>query len=128
MSFRLRVSAALALAVVPVAAQAAEPDADQAAADSLAAIIDRHLAADWQARGIKPAAPADDGEFCRRVYLDLIGRAPKASEARAFLDDPDPAKRVKLVERLLATPSHANYFAATTRTAWLPQASSNIQL
>src|SRR3712207_7447632 len=63
------------------------------------ALIDRHLAKDWEARGIVPAEIADDGEFVRRVYLDVIGRAPKAAETRAFLDDNDPAKRVKLVDR-----------------------------
>ncbi|MBY0512891.1 MAG: DUF1549 domain-containing protein, partial [Gemmataceae bacterium] len=114
MSIRLRVSAALVLAALPAAARAADPDPKQAAADRIAARIDRHLAADWAARGIKPAAPADDAEFLRRVHLDLIGRAPKAAEVIAFLDDRDPAKRAKLVEKLLATPSHANYFAAAT--------------
>ena len=56
-------------------------------ADKLAALIDQLLAADWEARGVKPAAPADDAEFCRRVYLDVIGRAPKVAETREFLDD-----------------------------------------
>jgi hypothetical protein len=126
MSVRLRVSAALMLAVLPVAARAADPESDQAA-DRIAAVIDRHLAADWDARGIKPAAVADDAEFCRRAYLDVYGRAPKASEAVAFLDDRDPAKRVKLVEKLLGLPSHAGHFAATTRAAWLPQTATNIQ-
>lgn len=128
MSIRLRVSAVLALAVVPVAARATDPDPNQLAANRLAALIDRHLEADWAARGIIPAAAADDAEFCRRVHLDLIGRAPKAPEALAFLDDRDPDKRAKLVEKLLAVPSHFNSFAATTRQAWLPQTASNIQL
>jgi len=95
--------------------------------DAVAAIIDRHLAADWQARGIKPAAVADDGEYCRRVYLDVIGRAPKVSELREFLDDNDSQKRIKLVDKLLTLPSHAAHFAAVTRQAWLPQSVTNQQ-
>src|SRR4051794_30552790 len=71
MFVRLRVSAVLVLSCLPGLGRAAESDAEQAAANRLAAIIDRHLAADWEARGIKPAAPADDAEFLRRVSLDL---------------------------------------------------------
>lgn len=96
-------------------------------AAAIAALIDRHLEADWQAGGIKSAARADDAEFARRVYLDLIGRAPKAAEARAFLADADAHKREKLVDRLLGMPSHAAHFAAITRAAWLPQTATNQQ-
>ncbi|MDB5306236.1 MAG: hypothetical protein JWO38_438 [Gemmataceae bacterium] len=123
MSARLWLGAALALVVAPGAGRAADPDP----ADTLAAVIDQQLAADWAARGITPAAPADDAEFVRRVYLDVIGRAPKVAEVRAFLEDADPKKRAKLVERLLTLPSHAAHFAAVTRAAWLPQTVTNQQ-
>lgn len=124
MILRLRVSALLAAVLVPAVAattRAANPDP----ADQLAATIDRYLSADWKARGIKPAALADDAEFCRRVYLDIVGRTPKASEVRAFLDDTSAGKRAKLVDKLLTMPAHANYFAAVTRAAWLPQTTTN---
>src|SRR5262245_16141754 len=99
MFVRLRVAAVLAALATPAAVQAADPavappptlKADPA--DLIAALIDRHLAADWAARGIKPASPAEDAEFVRRLYLDLIGRAPKASESRDFIDDTSPDKR-----------------------------------
>jgi hypothetical protein len=123
MSVRLRVCALLGVLLVPAAGRAAEPDP----ADALAVLIDKHLAADWAARGIRPAAPADDAEFARRVYLDLIGRTPKVSELREFLADADPHKRAALVEKLLGMPSHAAHFAATTRAAWLPQTVTNPQ-
>ena len=35
----------------------------------------------------QPARPADDAEYLRRVYLDLVGKIPTAAEARDFLDD-----------------------------------------
>lgn len=58
-----------------------------------------------------PAPAATDGEFLRRLSLDLTGRIPTAQEARAFLDDPSPYKRMHLVDRLLASPEHARHLA-----------------
>ncbi|WP_439631284.1 DUF1553 domain-containing protein [Gemmata sp.] len=130
MSPRLRLVLAVAALAAPPAVSAAEvapaPRADPA--NAIAAIIDRHLLADWEARGIRPAARTDDAEFVRRAYLDLIGRAPRAPETRDFLDDTDPNKRAALVDRLLTLPAHAGHFAAVTRAAWLPQTTSNFQL
>jgi hypothetical protein len=54
--------------------------------------------------GGKLAAPATDSELCRRIWLDLIGRIPTAADARAYIDDPSPYKRVKLVDRLMQMP------------------------
>ena len=127
----LRIAASLAVLLIPTTlyaidtAPAPTPKIDPA--DTIASLIDRHLAADWAARGIHPASVADDGEFVRRVYLDLIGRAPKAAETRDFLDDPNPDKRRLLVERLLTMPGYAGHMASVTRAAWLPQTLTNVQ-
>lgn len=91
----------------------------------LAQRIDRHIEAGWQAAGVKPADLAEDAEFLRRVYLDIAGRIPTVSEARQFLDDGDPAKRQKLVEKLLASPGYVNHFSNVFRTAWLPELETN---
>lgn len=56
---------------------------------------------------------ANDAEFLRRVSLDLNGMPPSADEARAFINDPDPAKREKLVDRLLASPLYARHVSTT---------------
>jgi Protein of unknown function (DUF1549)/Protein of unknown function (DUF1553) len=112
------------LLAAPVAA--AEP-AKAALAKSLSAAIDRHLAADWSARGIKPAAVADDAEFVRRVYLDIIGRIPRVAETTEFLADPAADKRAKLVDRLLSMPNYARHFGATTRQEWMPQAATDVR-
>lgn len=57
------------------------------------------------------SAPADDAEFLRRAYLDLIGRIPTTAEARAFLDDKSPTKRTALIDTLLAHPEHPQRLA-----------------
>jgi hypothetical protein len=55
------------------------------------------------ARGGRVAPPADDAEFLRRASLDLTGTIPTADEARAFLEDTNPAKREALIDRLMGS-------------------------
>ncbi|HSQ55239.1 MAG TPA: DUF1549 and DUF1553 domain-containing protein [Gemmata sp.] len=127
MLLHLRAVAVAAIFAIPGGVRAGDPAAPRDAADEIAALIDRHLAAEWAARGIKPTTPADDAEFVRRVYLDLIGRVPKAAETREFIEDRSPAKRAALVERLMTMPGFAGHMASVTRAAWLPQTISNVQ-
>lgn len=117
----------LALALVLVAPAVGRAADKVAVAKKLTAAIDKHLAADWAARGIKPAAVADDAEFVRRVYLDVIGRIPRLSEVTEFLADKSADKRAKLVDRLLTMPAYARHFAYTTRHEWMPQAATDVR-
>lgn len=64
-----------------------------------------------QRLGLTASEPAPDHKFLRRVYVDIIGRIPTADEARAFLDDPDPRRREKLVDALLRSPEYAEHWA-----------------
>lgn len=118
----VRWGVAALLLVLPATSPAADKDA---VARRLTAAIDKHVAADWQARNITPAPVADDAEFCRRVHLDLIGRIPRVAEVRAFLGDKSADRRAKLVERLMQSPSFAIHFAGATRADWLPQTLSD---
>jgi hypothetical protein len=77
----------------------------------LANAIDRAALAAWKALGIIPSALCSDGEFIRRATLDITGTLPVAGEVKAFVADPDPDKRAKLVDRLLARPEYASFFA-----------------
>jgi hypothetical protein len=52
--------------------------------------------------GIPPSGLSSDEAFLRRVYLDVIGMLPTADEARTFLKDPDPQRRARLIDNLLA--------------------------
>ncbi len=72
--------------------------------------IDALLEASWKAQGIAAPAPASDEVILRRLYLDLAGRIPTREEALAFLGDPAPDKRDRLVERLLGSEAHASHF------------------
>jgi hypothetical protein len=66
-----------------------------------------------------PAALSTDGEFLRRVWLDLAGTIPPVDDARAFLDDPSPYKRAKLVDFLLASPLYARRMQEVLDTLWM---------
>ncbi len=61
--------------------------------------------------GIPPSPVCDDGTFIRRVSVDITGRLPTEVETKAFLADSDPAKRDKLVDKLVDSPEYADYFA-----------------
>jgi hypothetical protein len=50
---------------------------------------------------------ADDATFLRRVSLDLTGKLPTPDTVNTFLADTDPKKRVKQIDRLLASNDHA---------------------
>jgi len=63
--------------------------------------INEQIASVWADAGLQPSAPAADGEWCRRVYLDLIGRVPSVKELQAFLTHSSPTKKADLVARLL---------------------------
>lgn len=73
--------------------------------------IDEHVFQRLSVLGIPPSELAGDTEFLRRASIDVRGSLPSASEAAAFLADPDPDKRLKLIDRLIDTPEYASYFA-----------------
>jgi hypothetical protein len=60
---------------------------------------------------ILPSELADDAEYLRRVYLDIIGTLPTAAEARRFLSEQRPDRRARLVDELLQRPEFADYWA-----------------
>ena len=72
--------------------------------------IDR-LLADGQVGPV--AGSSADGEFLRRIHLDLTGRIPSAAVARTFLDDKAADKRIRVIDRLLASPDYARHLALT---------------
>src|SRR5262249_9225173 len=53
---------------------------------------------------------------------------PPVSVARAFLDDPAPDKRLRLVEKLLDSPAYVTHFTNVWRALLLPEASNNFQV
>ena len=62
---------------------------------------------------------ANDEQFVRRVYLDIVGRIPNYAESMQFIQDSNPNKRAKLIDMLLDSPGYSsntyNYFAEMLR-------------
>ncbi len=81
--------------------QASGPAEDEHFGIPQVKFINEQIAAGWADGGLKPSDQATDGEWCRRVYLDVIGRIPTLTELKAFVADPSPKKRSELVDRLL---------------------------
>lgn len=73
--------------------------------------IDDFIFGKMERDGIPHAPPATDLEFLRRVTLDLTGRIPSRSEIRAFVADKDPAKREKLIGRLVSSEAFVDKWA-----------------
>ena len=73
--------------------------------------VDEHIFSKIELDAVPHAPLAGDIEFLRRVTLDLTGRIPSRSEVREFLADTDPAKRDKLIERLLDSEPYVDRWA-----------------
>jgi hypothetical protein len=56
-------------------------------------------------------ALSDDGEFLRRIMLDLLGYPPTGEQVKEFLADPNPNKRILKIEELLAHEDFADLWS-----------------
>lgn len=55
----------------------------------------------WADHKLTPSPAATDGQWCRRVYLDIVGRIPTVNELQRFLADHSSNRKLNLVNRLL---------------------------
>ncbi len=63
--------------------------------------VDELVNAKLQKIRVLPSDLCTDEIFLRRVTIDITGVLPTADEYQAFVADADPAKRAKLIDRLL---------------------------
>jgi hypothetical protein len=74
--------------------------------------IDDLVLAKLERLNIPPSPICSDAEYLRRASLDTIGLLPTVAEARAFLADRRPDKRVRLADQLLMRPEFVDYWSA----------------
>jgi hypothetical protein len=103
----------LVLIVLPAIASAAEllpPDVP------IENAIDHYIDAALKEAKIKPASPADDATLLRRLTLDLNGRISTPWELDHYLTDKNSDKKIKLVDRLMASPAFVRHQALVFNT------------
>jgi hypothetical protein len=126
-----RVFTSLALAVValasplPVSAQS-ETDAKPTAPKSVGndhgipqvRRINEEIRKVWEDNKLRPSVQATDNEYCRRVYLDILGRIPTVQELRDFIQSKENDKKAKLVGKLLNDSTYTEDYARNWSTIW----------
>jgi len=101
--------------------QAAEPVTDKAPVVSIpdqVVQIDAMIKEVWDAYDLTPSRNASDSEWCRRVFLDLIGRIPSVEEVEQFLGESGTTKKQALVDRLLYDDQYTEELARNWTTIW----------
>ncbi|WP_146589710.1 DUF1549 and DUF1553 domain-containing protein [Posidoniimonas polymericola] len=101
----------------PLSALAATRDATPDPIPAQTRLIEQQVRAAWQDAGLAPSKAATDAEWCRRVYLDLLGRIPSVDELQQYTSDRSGDKQLKLVDRLLGDEYLAE-FARNWTTVW----------
>lgn len=98
--------------------QETSPDVDTGVGIPEVLRINEEIRKVWVDYELSPSARATDGEWCRRVYLDLIGRVPSVQELNEFLTSSDEGKRKKLVNTLLYDEEFTELYANNWTTLW----------
>ncbi len=82
--------------------------------DKIVEFINQQIREGWTDNLVEPSDTADDAEWLRRVYLDIVGHIPPADDVTSFLQDKDRAKRSKIIDKLLDDPA----FVRNWTTIW----------
>jgi len=90
---------------------AAAPSAFAQSDAEIVSVINRHIAQGWQDNGIEPSPRADDGEYARRVSLDVVGTIPPLADLLDLLGDESDQRRARFVDKLLDDPRYAENWA-----------------
>ena len=79
--------------------------------EEIVAKINGFVKQGWSDSSVTPSERADDGEYARRVSLDIVGHIPAYQRLVQFLNDSSPDKRARLVDELLDDPDYAEQFS-----------------
>ncbi|MEM6329711.1 MAG: DUF1549 and DUF1553 domain-containing protein [Planctomycetota bacterium] len=101
----------------PGRAETTSSSTPESAAADMTAVINQRVQAAWKDQSLRPSPEATDGEWCRRVYLDLLGRIPTVGELTEFVRNRSPEKKRELVDRLLGD-EHLEEYARNLTTVW----------
>ena len=81
--------------------------------------VNQQLATSWKTAKLVPSPKATDAEWCRRVYLRLLGRIPTKQELDRFVTGKSATdKRTALVNQLLEGDQYRKEYARHWTTIW----------
>ncbi len=80
--------------------------------------INSSLSQIWKDYSLKPSPVEDDMKWCRRLFLDLIGRIPSYAELEEFAKDKSPDRKLRLVTRLLEDDRYTEEYATNWSAIW----------
>ena len=80
--------------------------------------INQEIRRVWADYELRPSPRCDDGQWCRRVYLDVLGRIPSVAEVKEFTSNRRATKRADLVDRLLSAEEYQDQYARNWSTIW----------
>ena len=72
--------------------------------------IDQLVADELKRLDQEPRPEIGDYTFCRRIYLDAIGRIPTIDELESFVADDQPDKRARLIDELLSSKGYNSHW------------------
>lgn len=73
--------------------------------------LDSFILAELQSQNLKPAPLAEPQVLIRRLYFDLIGLPPDATQVSRFLQNPTDESYRAIVDQLLASPAYGERWA-----------------
>lgn len=126
-----RQTTAAELAPAPAAARALPRSAQGSTVteDDIVTFINAQIRAGWvgdtKETTIGPSPVATDSEWCRRVYLDIIGRLPTVEETEAYLKSGGPNKKLRLISLLMGETLDSNPKDAALAEKYLEEYARN---
>jgi hypothetical protein len=117
---RALIALATLLALCTTGGGQSEPKSSSAADHGIPQVkrINEEIRRVWEDNKLKPSAPATDAEWCRRVYLDVLGRVPSVTELREFISSKEADKKAKLVSKILYDSAYTEDYARNWTTIW----------
>lgn len=80
--------------------------------------INRAMTELWSENGMKPSPTEEESKWCRRVFLDVLGRIPTLEEYVEFSKEKGTDKHAALVRRLLYDLRYTEEYALHWSTVW----------
>lgn len=106
------------LAILAVAISPCTWVSAQSSGSDPTTLINSNIQQGWTDYELKPSPDANDGKWCRRVYLDVIGRIPTVEELEDFRADKSSDKDTKLIRKLLYDDRYTEEYARHWATVW----------